>query len=110
MSCSSYKDKKQIKIVITVILISLWVTSIFSGRAVLTAGWGDVVDVHYLRFENPDYSGQPVEDGPLSFIYLSTGQTVPSEILALYPRASTGYFSEFKEGIIGISVNEGKFI
>lgn len=109
MSCSSYKDKKQIKIVITVILISLWVTSIFSGRAVLTADWGDVVDVHYLRFENPDYSGQPVEDDSLPFIYLSTGQTVPSEILALYPEALATYFLEFKAGIIGLSVDEEKY-
>ena len=85
-----------------VILLSL---NLQQGKAEVNADWGDIVDVHYLRFTYSNYT-EVVEDNNLSSIYLSTGSSVPTEILAKFPEANADYILSFKEGIIGLGVNE----
>ncbi|MCK4847950.1 MAG: hypothetical protein KAT16_02885 [Candidatus Heimdallarchaeota archaeon] len=95
------------KIVIIIGLLSFWGFTVASTNAVVTADWGDVVDVHYFRYTNPDYTGI-AEDNEITHIYLSQDSTVPADVAALFPDTgiSAAYFSDFKTGIIGLSLNE----
>lgn len=101
----SFRLSNVFKTVIFVFLLTSWVYPVESSDMAVTANWGDVVDVHYYRYNNPDYTGV-AEDNNIEYIYLSTGSTVPANILALFPGASAGYFSDFKSGIIGLSEGE----
>ena len=104
MLYSSFRRSNVLKTVIFVFLLTFWVYPAEPADAVITANWGDVVDVHYFRYNNPDYTGVE-EDNNIEYIYLSEGSTVPANILALFPDASAGYFSDFKSGIIGLAVD-----
>ncbi len=104
MLYSSFRRSNVLKTVIFVFLLTFLVYPTEPADAAITANWGDVVDVHYFRYNNPDYSGV-AEDNNIEYIYLSAGSTVPANILALFPDASAGYFSDFKSGIIGLAVD-----
>ncbi len=107
MLYSSFRRVKISKTIIFVLLLTFWLYSTTISQAVVTADWGDVVDVHYFRFTNPDYTGV-AEDNEIDYIYLAQGSNVPADIKALFPDASAGYFSEFKAGIIGLAIDESK--
>ncbi|MHA1996071.1 MAG: hypothetical protein ACW97Z_16160 [Candidatus Hodarchaeales archaeon] len=107
MLYSSFKQVKVAKTTIFVLLLTFWVYTAESSTVAVTADWGDVVDVHYFRFNNQDYTGV-AEDNEINDIYLTQGSTVPPDILALYPQASADFFTEFKAGIVGIAVGESK--
>ena len=103
---SHHKNTILVRIPLLVFLISFWVITLNTSHAAATADWGDVVDVHYFRYTNPDYTGI-AEDNEITHIYLSQGSTVPADVVALFPGTgiSAAYFSDFKAGIIGLSLN-----
>ncbi len=76
----------------------------------VTADWGDVVDVKYSLW----YDAAHTQEAPgnigvtLTYIYLSYGSTVPSEVSSLYPEANPNYLQAFKEAVIGLEENEEK--
>lgn len=102
MSYSSFRKVNLAITIIFVILLTFWVYTTEAADMNVTAGWGDVVDVHYYRYTNPDYTGI-AEDNNIEYIYLSGESSVPADLLALFPDASASYFSDFKSGIIGLS-------
>ncbi len=94
------------KIVLLLVLLSFWGSNVPSTNAVITANWGDVVDITYQRYDTAQYIDPPAEDNPIYYVYLTTGQEVPSNILALFPDANAGLILGFKEGIIGLAENQ----
>ncbi|MHA1947118.1 MAG: hypothetical protein ACXAC6_18210 [Candidatus Hodarchaeales archaeon] len=94
------------KITIILVLLSLWNTTSHSTNAVITADWGDVVDIQYQRYDTAAYLDPPAEDDSIRYVYLTIGDDVPSEILALYPSANARLILGFKEGIIGLAENQ----
>ncbi|MHA2096409.1 MAG: hypothetical protein ACW98F_17460, partial [Candidatus Hodarchaeales archaeon] len=99
------KTKKAAK---TILLIWITVYLTLSPQPVnaeVTADWGDIVDVYYLRFSNSNYT-EIAEENNLFYVYLSPTSTVPTHLRTLFPEASAGYIQSFKEGIVGLSVNE----
>jgi hypothetical protein len=80
------------------------------ASAATTATWGDVVDVKYSLW----YDAAHTQEAPgnigvtLTYIYLSYGSTVPSEVSSLYPEANPNYLQAFKEAVIGLEVNGEK--
>jgi len=103
----SFKKVSVAKKIAFVLLLTFGGYTTEATTTAVTADWGDVVDVHYFRYNNPDYTGI-AEDNEIYDIYLTQGSTVPSEILAVYPNANAGFFGEFKAGIVGIAVGESK--
>ncbi|MHA1976939.1 MAG: hypothetical protein ACW98F_18340 [Candidatus Hodarchaeales archaeon] len=108
MHQSSFKPTYTVKWAVFVLLFSFWINTTIVTNAATTAGWGDVVDVHYLRYATSDYSGTPAEDNVLESVYLSIESTVPPEIIAVVPDANAGFVTTFKEGIVGATVNVEK--
>ncbi len=108
MHYSSFKLTYMVKWVVFVLLFCFWINTTSNINAATIADWGDVVDVHYKRYETADYSTPPVEDQPINSVYLTTGSTVPANILALFPDANAGLVLTFKEGIVGATVNVEK--
>jgi hypothetical protein len=93
--------------VLLVLILGLWVITPYSSNAVIVSAWGDVVTVKYtLSVDGSPYPGNI--DQVLDPIYLSTGSTVPSEIVAQFPGVAATYLLGFKQGIIGLQVNEEK--
>jgi hypothetical protein len=108
MPQSYHKHLYLSKIVILLVLTNFWCVSTTSTKAATTADWGDVVDIHYYRYTNAQYSGTPAEDNTLDYVYLTTGQDVPPEIETLFPDANAGLILGFKEGIIGLAENQDR--
>lgn len=107
---SSFKGKKQLKVILVIVIINIGVTSIQSGRAAIIADWGDVVDVNYSLWTDAAHT-QPVTgniDKVLPYICLVKGQTVPPEVLALFPDATSSLLENFKEELIGLELNKDK--
>ncbi len=107
MLYSSFRKANVAKTIIFVFLLIFWANTAEPANAAITADWGDVVDVHYFRYTNADYTGI-AEDNNIEYIYLSEGSSVPPDVAALFPQASAGYFGGFKEGIVGLRVDESR--
>ncbi|PWI48959.1 hypothetical protein CEE45_04310 [Candidatus Heimdallarchaeota archaeon B3_Heim] len=107
MLYSSFKRRSLTKTAVFVLLLTFWINTAELASATVTADWGDVVDVHYLRFEYSDYT-EIVENNSFDYVYLAQDSVVPPDVAALYPEAEAAFFLGFKEGIIGLSVNEKK--
>jgi hypothetical protein len=75
-----------------------------------TADWGDIVNVRYTLYEDSNYTIEVPGniDVELNYTYISIGETVPSDILALYPEANSSFLVGFEEAIIGMGVNQKK--
>ncbi len=98
------------RLVILTIILGLWANNLDMSHAVVTADWGDVVDVRYSLYLDAGHT-DPVAGNvgqTLNFIYLSRGNSVPPEVSALYPQANAGLLEKFKEGIVGAQVNGQK--
>ncbi len=108
MLYSSFRRSNVLKTVIFVFLLTFLIYPAEPVDAAITANWGDLVEVHYLLFTNPNYTGTPEENNTLDNVYLTTGSTVPDEVTDLFPSASANWFPEFKSGIIGIAVGGSK--
>ena len=104
-----YSHVKQLnlpKIAIILVLLSFWGITTTSTSAAVTADWGDVVDITYQRYDSAQYIDPPAENNPIYYVYITTGQDVPGNILALFPDANAGLILGFKEGIIGLAENQ----
>ncbi|MHA2225602.1 MAG: FKBP-type peptidyl-prolyl cis-trans isomerase [Candidatus Hodarchaeales archaeon] len=95
------------KFVLLGIFLGIWVITPHSSNAVIVSTWGDVVTVKYtLSVDGSPYPGNI--DQVLDPIYLSTGSTTPSMIEDQFPGVAATYLLGFKQGIIGLQVNEEK--
>ena len=104
----SFKLSNVFKTVIFVFLLSFLILPVKPADAALTADWGDLVEVYYIHWPNLDHSGSPDETNTRDNVYLSTGSTIPPEVLAVDPQASTSWYPQFKSGIVGITVGGTK--
>ncbi|MHA1996414.1 MAG: hypothetical protein ACW97Z_17925, partial [Candidatus Hodarchaeales archaeon] len=75
-----------------------------------TADWGDIVNIRYTLYQDSNYTIEVPGniDVELNYTYISIGETVPSDILALYPEANSSFLLGFEEAIIGMGVNQEK--
>lgn len=108
MLYSQFKWFNLSKFVLIIVFLGFLSSTTVTTDAVAKADWGDVVDVIYQRYDTADYQDPPAENGPINYIYLTTDQEVPRDILAMYPSASAGLILGFKNGIIGLVENQEK--
>ena len=107
---SHHKNIFLVRIPLLVILISFWVITINTSNAAATTDWGDVIDVNYSLWRDEAHTiEQPGNiDRDLPYIYLSTGSTVPQNVLDIYPDAMATLILAFKEALIGLTENQQK--
>ena len=100
-------DRKIIFIALLFITLSF---NIEIASAAITAAWGDVVDVKYSLWYDAAHTQEAAGniDVTLTYIYLSNGSNVPSEVSSLYPEANPNYIQAFKAAVIGLEVNGEK--
>lgn len=98
------------KIVFIALLFTTLSFNINTASAAITANWGDVVDVNYSLWTDPEHQNPKSGniDVTLNYIYLSYGSEVPPEVSSLYSEANPNYLTKFKEAVIGLEVNEEK--
>ena len=99
------------RLVLVTVIFSLWVMLPNTVKADEAADWGDVVDIIYSLYLDEEHTipkDQQNLNNELDYIYLSRDNTVPSDILELFPQANAGYLPKFLEAIIGMQVNGEK--
>ncbi|MHA1207249.1 MAG: hypothetical protein ACTSSO_06740 [Candidatus Hodarchaeales archaeon] len=107
---SHHKNTILVRIPLLVILISFWVITLNTSNAASTTDWGDVVDVNYSLWRDEEHTIEVAGniDRDLPYIYLSTGSTVPQNVLDIYPNAMATLILAFKEALIGLTENQQK--
>ncbi len=95
-----------ISIFITILVIAG--TTLGSSASNDTVEYGDVVDVFYWLYLNPNYSGSSYANGTIKYIYVSQGKTVPPDVQKKYPDAKATYLEDFKTNLVGMKVGETK--
>ncbi|MFW9854110.1 MAG: hypothetical protein ACFFFG_03590 [Candidatus Thorarchaeota archaeon] len=87
-----------------------YLISILLVNAAVTANWGDIVNVRASVYLDAAHTEELEQNINLSItnVYLGRGPQVPPEILESYPDADATYLLKFKEGIIGMEVDETK--
>jgi branched-chain amino acid transport system substrate-binding protein len=92
------------------------ITTTTTTNGVITANWGDVVDVVYWLYTDPGHNNamEGQENILLDYMYLKQVETepVPQHILDLFPdnviELQTGYIQPFIDALIGIEENGEK--
>ncbi len=107
------KKRKMTSKITFFLAIGLAIT--FFGSVVLdglatsdTVEYGDIVNVQYWLYLNPDYSGDPRDNGILNYVYVSQGTTVPNDVQQKYPDAKATYLEDFKTNLVGMKEGETK--
>ncbi len=98
------------KIIFLILLLAIFAGNTQTAIAATIADWGDVVNVIYSLYLDAAHS-TPVSgnvNAELNYIYITSGSSVPADVLKLYPQASAAYLTKFKEGIVGAELNVPK--
>ncbi|MFX0085369.1 MAG: hypothetical protein ACFFAU_06820 [Candidatus Hodarchaeota archaeon] len=103
------------RIICLILLLTIFAINTQTATAATIADWGDVVNVIYsLYLDAAHTTPQPgnvnvdMYATTGKYIYITSGSSVPTDVLGLYPQASAAYLTKFKEGIVGAELNVPK--
>jgi hypothetical protein len=94
------------------LLLTISAVNTKTVTAATTADWGDVVNVIYSLYLDATHT-TPVEGNVNvdmygetgKYIYITSGTSIPTEVLSQVAEASATYLTKFKEGIVGAELN-----